>query len=103
MREATDVLATLGQVTGTELSAREALAAIINEFGGYDAWAKEVALDMEAADRGSGTRVNLHKMVLTGLLRFGDDITDDDLDTEDQIDAIVNMKLAAMQQADKSA
>jgi hypothetical protein len=97
MPEATDLLQQLGSVTDVELSAREAIFSLLEEFGGYKEWAREVMLDLEAADKGSANRIGLHKMFLTALLRYSDDLdTDDDESSQEQIEAIVASKLQAV-------
>lgn len=96
MHEATDLLRQISKAKATELSARDALTSLLNEFGGYEEWAKQVALDLEHAKPGSVSRLGIHKMFLTALLRFSEDTDDDDLDTEDQIEALVRSRLSEL-------
>lgn len=96
MQEATDLLHQISSAKATELSARDALVSLLNEFGGYDEWARQVMLDMEAVKLGSMGRISLHKMFLTALLRFAEDSEDDDLDTEEQIEALVRSRIGEL-------
>jgi len=79
------------------LKAGLAVKALLDAFGGYDAWAQEVALDLEAAERGSNARIALHRMFLTAMLQFSEGGVGDDADTEEQVQLLLDQQIKELQ------
>ena len=77
-----DILKTLADERASAITIRNALNAIIGEFGGLTVFAKNVVADYEAADPGHANRVRLTTALLNALGVYGGDDSEDGDDVE---------------------
>lgn len=97
MPEALKALQGLGGSHPTDIKAKNAILAILNEFGGYEEWARQVALDLEACDAGSASRIKLHQLLLNAIMRYDVGTEgDDEISTED-LEATVMEQMSRLQ------
>lgn len=97
MPNATEILRGLSDKDPTEIKASKAIAALLNQFGGYDEWARQVALDMEAAKPGGTVRAALHRLFLNAIMRYDIGESEDDGETEEQLEATIRQQIMELE------